>query len=313
MTDQLALDALERWSLGPARVSLAAARENTVYRVEAGTRKYALRVHRSDYRSENQLKSELDWMAALSRGGLHLPEPVAASDGSLITKVSGKNVDVLTWLDGHPMGENGELVATDNVAGGYQALGKSMADLHQLSDEWELPRDFSRPAWDIEGLVGQSPIWGRFWENPSLNDEQVSLFEKVRTGANVIAATQPGSLDYGLIHADLVPENVLLDNSDAYLIDFDDSGFGFRLFDLATTLNRARRTDRYEEYRDAFLASYLSRREIDLEPLPLFQALRALTYVGWVVERMDEPGAQERNRRFIREAEFWVGEWLRSE
>ena len=44
-------------------------------------------------------------------------------------------------------------------------------------------------------------------------------------------------LDYGLIHADSVRDNMLVDKSGKVsLIDFDASGYGFRLFDIATLL-----------------------------------------------------------------------------
>ncbi len=103
-----------------------------------------------------------------------------------------------------------------------------------------------------------------------------------------------------------MPENVLIDEADIRLIDFDDGGFGFRLFDIATTLNWANRTDNYPEYRKSFLEGYRSEREIDLALLPLFQALRSLTYVGWIVPRFDEPEADLRNERYLREADFWI-------
>ena len=43
-------------------------------------------------------------------------------------------------------------------------------------------------------------------------------------------------------------------------------------------------------------------RAIDLAQLKLFEALRACTYVGWIITRMKEDGAQARNTRFITEA-----------
>ncbi|RYI34818.1 MAG: hypothetical protein EON48_01560, partial [Acetobacteraceae bacterium] len=42
--------------------------------------------------------------------------------------------------------------------------------------------------------------------------------------------------DQGLIHADVLRENVLVNGRSVSLIDFDDSGLGFRLHDLGTAL-----------------------------------------------------------------------------
>ena len=109
-----------------------------------------------------------------------------------------------------------------------------------------------------------------------------------------------------------MPENVLVDGSDIQLIDFDDGGFGFRLFDIATTLNWANRTDNFLEYRQSFLEGYCAERQIDLTLLPLFQAMRSLTYVGWIVPRFEEPEAEQRNARYLREADFWIDKYYAS-
>ena len=47
-------------------------------------------------------------------------------------------------------------------------------------------------------------------------------------------AKSPGT--YSMIHADFVAENVLVDEGRVRLIDFDDAGFGWHLFELATSL-----------------------------------------------------------------------------
>jgi Ser/Thr protein kinase RdoA (MazF antagonist) len=106
-------------------------------------------------------------------------------------------------------------------------------------------------------------------------------------------------LDYGLIHADLVRENVMLNEDKLQLIDFDDAGFGFRLFDLATTLLKNLTEPDYPALRSALIEGYRSVRPIDTDALDLFILLRALTYVGWIITRMDEDGSEIRNQRFI--------------
>ena len=47
----------------------------------------------------------------------------------------------------------------------------------------------------------------------------------------------------------------------------------------------------------------LGGRHLDMEPLDLLMALRAVTYVGWIVPRMEEPGSATRNTRFIKDAQ----------
>jgi Ser/Thr protein kinase RdoA (MazF antagonist) len=95
----------------------------------------------------------------------------------------------------------------------------------------------------------------------------------------------------------------MLSQDGVFLIDFDDGGFGYRLFDLATTANRLDRHDPTGRASRQFLAGYLQARPIGLSPLPLFRALRAMTYVGWVITRLHERGAVARCTRFIAVAE----------
>jgi Ser/Thr protein kinase RdoA (MazF antagonist) len=95
-----------------------------------------------------------------------------------------------------------------------------------------------------------------------------------------------------------------------HLIDFDDGGFGYRLFELATALLKYHTDPEYPVFESALIEGYSSLRTIDTTPLPLFLALRATTYVGWNISRMAEDETGARNARFIRQAENFVNAYL---
>ena len=289
--------ALRLWGLQSYAAPLVAARENLVYRVEA-PHPLALRLHRRGLRSLAQLLSELDWMAALAQRGLSVPRPQPALDGALCHEVDGQIVDVLGWLEGVPMCIGGHLNPLVDGVPAYRSLGQAMALLHRYSDDWSPPAAFDRPVWDAQGLLGDAPLWGRFWENPLLSAAQTSLLRRARTHALAQLLALQGA-DYGLIHADLVQENVLIGTGGPHLIDFDDGGYGYRLFDMATVLNFILREPDPAPLQAAFVQGYLATRAIDLTHLPLFQAIRAFSYVGWIIPRLSEPGAQARQRRFV--------------
>lgn len=306
MPEQDLRRALEPWGLQACPVSLIAARENEVFRVEAPDGPLVLRLHRQGYRSRAELTSELDWMAELTRAGLRVPQPIPTLTGERCVEVEGRLVDMLTFLDAGPVMANGQWHPDADLIQCARQIAVTLARLHDITDHWRLPEGFTRPAWDAAGLVGPAPVWDRFWENPRLSAAQKALFCKLRHHAASELATRGAWLDYGLIHADAVLENVLLARDGLFLIDFDDGGFGFRLFDLATTANRLDRHDSSGRTAQAFLDAYLQTRQIDLSALPLFRALRALTYVGWVITRLHEPGAEARCARFLTEAEHYV-------
>ncbi|WP_251134366.1 MULTISPECIES: phosphotransferase enzyme family protein [Roseobacteraceae] len=298
----IAKQALAFWGMQDAPLRLIAARENQVFRVDYSNAAYALRLHRPGYRTDAELRSELKWMGAVDAGGLHVPTPIAGLSGDYLHRVDGVQIDLLSWLSGAPIGETGAALDHADPPALFQALGREMARLHTVSDAWTLPPGFTRCAWDQAALLGNDPLWGRFWENPSLTQSHVELLQAARAKASARLATTSSTLDYGLIHADLVRENVMQDGDRLQLIDFDDSGFGYRLFDIATTLLKNLSEPGYDDLKTALLDGYRSVRPINTTDLDLFLLLRALTYVGWIVPRMNEDGSDIRNRRFIETA-----------
>ncbi len=291
--------ALVKWGFDGANFRLVAARENKVYRVDKDGVTYALRLHRPGYCSEVELCSELQWMDAADAGGLGVPAPVASTAGAFLHMIDGVAVDVLNWLEGQPMGKTGVPLKVDDRSGLFYAIGREMARLHEVSDAWTPPEGFTRRRWDRDGLLGETPVWDRFWDNPTLSTEDRALFLRLREVAQVELTACESELDFGLIHADIVRENVMLDGEKVQLIDFDDSGFGFRLFDIATTLLRNLTEPDYAELKKKLLEGYLSVRFLDLSALELFMVLRAATYVGWIIARLEEDGSVARNARFI--------------
>ncbi|MFT5112773.1 MAG: Ser/Thr protein kinase RdoA (MazF antagonist) [Parasphingorhabdus sp.] len=309
---QVVKKALKLWALENSKVELAAARENHVYRVECKNRTLALRLHRPGYHANNELLSELQWMEAAFQGGLHVPSPLLSKQGQLLEIIDGIQVDVLSWLPGKQLGVNGEPLQLENRNQTFSILGREMARLHEISDAWEPPANFSRWAWDRDGLLGESPLWDRFWDNPTLTTIEKELFLAARVEAEQELKKLESVLDYGLIHADLIRENVILHKDLVQLIDFDDGGFGFRLFDIATTIIKIIHEPDYETLKSSFLSGYKQIRPIDDSSLQLFMLLRSLTYVGWIINRLDEPGAQASNQRNLIIAKQLATEYLNS-
>lgn len=290
------------WGLADAPYELVAARENAVFQLTTIDGPVAMRLHRPGYRSDRELQSELQWMAAMSAGGIGVPTPLQALSGERLCTVGGVQVDVLSWLSGKPLDQALPSLEPAARTSTFLRLGRVMAQLHTLSDDWTIPQNFERCAWNLDGLLGEAPLWDRFWENPVLDDADKRLFIECRERARAELAAAGQQLDYGLIHADLVPQNVLVDQASLQLIDFDDGGFGYRWFDIATALLKHRSQDDYADLRNALLDGYLGVRSPGPDALELFMVLRALSYLGWNISRFDEAGGAARNKRFIRMA-----------
>ncbi|HLT90111.1 MAG TPA: phosphotransferase [Woeseiaceae bacterium] len=316
--------ALREYALEAADLALIAHRENAVFRVTSPRGTYALRVHRPGYHDEVALVSELAWMQALASLGLDVPAIVPARTGDLRVRITPPGtatalvIDLVEWMPGEPLRTALERHAGDTAwqRRTWHALGALVADIHEHAAGWQPPPGFTRPAWDADGLAGPDPVWGRFWELPSLDREQRVLLVRAREHVHRALAALPKTADvYGLIHADVLPENVLVDDTGVRLIDFDDSGWGWHLFELVTPLHAVRHEPWHDAALDALLDGYRSRRRLEdatLERLSLFFLVRALTDVGWVHTRAETEAARRSASDTVACACELAEAWLRA-
>lgn len=304
----LAAAALPHWGLQGSELELIKYRENAVFRAIAPDgEQYALRIHRHGYHSDDELRSELQWMAALDVDGIAVPTLVPDTAGHLFHRVESagvpepRQVDLFEWVEGSQLGSVEEgLGDASAVARVYHTIGGLAARLHNQAVQWRLPPGFTRHAWDAEGLVGETPFWGRFWELAALSTEQRELLlaarQRVQRELSAYAGDPANADRYSLIHADFVAENLMVCGEEVRLIDFDDAGFGWHLFELATALYFEMGEPHYPQAYEALIAGYREHRSLadgQLAYMPLFFMARSFTYLGWVHTRSETQTARE--------------------
>ena len=286
-------------------------RENAVYEIALpGGARAALRLHRPGYQSMAAIRSELWWMARLAEAGVPVPRPVATREGALVAEVAGRTASVVSWIDGVQIGDGATPLEDDAAAvtARYRALGRLIARMHDATDALPLPADFERPSWNRPAYVGDMPLWGRFWENPALSPKEADLLGAARAEAEAaLARHEAEGADFGLIHADVLRENVLSRDGRLSLIDFDDSGFGFRAYDLATAEVQGLEDPMNAVASLALHEGYRAARRADAPPLgdvTLFVALRTFASCGWIVTRAapDDPRQRFYADRAVRAA-----------
>lgn len=294
---QLAEAALDAYGLRGARLTFVQYTANIIYRVDVPSpgpnangpgfyvpNRYLLRVLYTNH--WEGVKGEMTWLAALSReAGIPVPEPVPTLEGELLIRIATPGmpeeriVSLMRWIDGQRL-TNG--FRPDH----FRAWGRAVARVHEFSAGWQPPEGFERPVWDWEGQLG-----GRYFDC-SIEDLVASMpqhlqgpFEIVsQETREVMEGLGKGPDVYGLIHADTFPENVLFKDGDAYLIDFEDCGFGYWLWDVAVALCLWPWTEEWTWRRDAFLDGYSQVRtlpESQLRHLDLFMAAQYATMVLW--------------------------------
>lgn len=288
--DRLAECALGRYDLDPdSTVLLINVSENWTYRIdEAATgRTFALRVHRPGYHTAPEIESELDWIDALRcDDAVEAANAVACSDGRRVTQLETsdlgvRNVVLFEWLSGAmPKPEGKDLLR------GFRTLGAVSAGMHRHAQRWQRPPSFQRFSWDYDTTLGESGHWGRWQDGLGMGREESDVLGRLDTVIRrrlKVYGQEPER--FGLVHADLRLANLLVDGANVRVIDFDDCGFSWFMYDFATTVSFFEDHPQVPELKDTWVDGYRSIAPLDKADeaeLDTFVMLRRLLLVAWI-------------------------------
>ncbi|MEW6255211.1 MAG: phosphotransferase [Pseudomonadota bacterium] len=286
--------AMPRWGLSPEacleRLSLS---ENIAFRARDGVRDLVLRVHRPGYHAPDEIASELAWLRALD-GELPVPRPVATRDGDgvlpLIFGARAYQAVAFDFLPGR------EPQADANLPGWFGQLGHLTARLHLHARAWRRPDGFRRKAWTFDTMIGRAPLWGDWRQGLGLDAQGANVI--ARAAAQLerdLAGIGQGADVFGLIHGDLRLANLLVEGPRLSLIDFDDCGFSWFLYDFAAAVSFMEHAPVVPELAAAWCEGY--RRVTALSDaqaacLPLFVTLRRILLTAWLASRADSDTAR---------------------
>ena len=262
-----AVELLKDYGIHNAKVSCINFEFNATYSVEtdSGT-KYALRININSTRTVDNMKAEVEWVRHLNRtSALHTPTPIATLDDHYIVSASHSESGqtfygvMYSWLDGEELGD-------EPTQSQLHEVGRAIATLHQESTNFVLSPDSSLPIFN-------DFFWGTedhlFSAKSVLSDKDRALIEQaydqIMKYTNELYQNSP----VHIIHADMHGWNLMWNEGQLSVFDFDDCGYGVEAQDLAVTLYYLDTPEQDE----AILNGYKSVR-----PLPTFSqnALKAL-------------------------------------
>ena len=296
LTPRLIADVLPAWNLHNAQVRLISISENLTYRVDSQSSNevFVLRIHRPGYHTLEELIAEQHWTDALRQCGIEVPIHVKTSDGRGFVELAmpawdtPRHVGLARWMKGRLLIDHDGADSGVGLVERYRQLGAIMAAMHNQATGWSPPAGFSRHSFDADGLMGETPFWGRFWEHPGLSHDQRRLLNRIRGvlhhRLSQFSKTGGG---YSMIHADMHQGNLLIDGDRLRVIDFDDAGFGFHLYDVAVALFHLRHRDDFAELRDSIISGYSPVRwpRFLQQDLSMFLLVRSLASLGWIADR----------------------------
>ncbi len=270
--------------------------ENRIYLIQEmdSEIKYILRVHRPGYHTKEEFEGELLWMKEISeQTDIILPGVYQGINREYLQSISTKNGEAFTcilfsYLKGHTLGsleENERMVQLKQV-------GRILAKLHNQSQNRDDTAKIVRFSWDVEDLLGEKARWGDWRDYSYLKPEQKEIFaDAERIILQRVKNFGRTPEHFGLIHSDIHSTNLIIHEDKIQLIDFDDCGYGWYLYDIGCSLVKYPFIDGLTE---AILEGYESVRPLtqeEKEALPTFLLLRRIVRFAWLAGHADSDTA----------------------
>jgi Ser/Thr protein kinase RdoA (MazF antagonist) len=186
----------------------------------------------------------------------------------------------------------------------FEKLGKLLAHIHNQLANWQKPIDFHRPMLDIEGLIGNNGAFGyanlgyRYFDR-----ETISLFESVyKRLVDFEVEVKKETNVFGIIHGDLHLKNVICHQNNLVPIDFDDSSWGYYIYDLAVILANYWGMTEYSAIKSNLFKGYRTIKELSVEienQLSLFIAARYILLALFLAGKSEQESIKQTALEYI--------------
>lgn len=260
--------------------------ENATYKVTEPNSGHTavLRLSRPGYRSLSHIQSEIAWIKALRDARVARTPPV-------LDTLTGEPIAI--FRDRHGTEQHatvfgfaeGEMLDEINAICSFEELGEIAGRLHSHSADWVRPLGFDRPQWGVETAFGREGHWGYWGNNETLTNEDRTLLAQVdqKIRRDIEDYGYPAHR-HGLIHGDMRLANFIVDADGIALIDFDDCGDSWHLYELACALSFLEDAPDTPDLVSAWLKGYNRIRPLeqaDMVVLPAMVMMRRLLLIGW--------------------------------
>lgn len=232
---QVALLALQQYDVAFTHIDFLQHSDAITYKVECALgSNYLLRIHSDQYNHE-EVTAELHLLHDLNQcSSLTLPQGIVNRNGSFVTQMQTERgwnpvVTVMRWVEG----QHYEGSLSDSS---IYKMGGLVATFHNDTRKLAPSLKLNRPIWGAERFLAQFAKLEQYASE--FLSPQALLKYQACADKIVLQLTQmsPDHVNYGIIHADLHLGNFVFHNDQPYIIDFGRCGYGYFLYDIASTL-----------------------------------------------------------------------------
>lgn len=302
--DSLALDALKKYGMEKTcQTRLLQISENITYLVENKdtlAREAVLRISRPGYHTIEELRDEIIWLKEIKNyTPIIVADPVKGRDGSYVQIISSWLTNstyacvMYEFLAGSAPNENDE----QEVVKQFTDLGATTAYLHRQAKMWNNAGNLNRFTWNYETMIGDNAKWGSWKEAADLTPDAKRLLERtsevIKKRLDAYGITRER---FGLIHADLRLANLLIEDDQIKVIDFDDCGFGWFLHDLASAVSFIETKPITPDLIASWIEGYSNVERLtqeDLAEIDTFVMQRRLQLLAWIASHFDSDPVKE--------------------
>ena len=250
-----------------------------IYLIETAHKSYILKISHHHWRSQSDIQFELEFLDFLNRHNLPIASPLKTKSDELCVTIHAVEGDRYAALFPYAPGEvpQGDLNLEQSII-----MGQTLGRLHQTSLQFRnrTPRQCLNLKYLLDDSVATiNPYLQNHTQDRSYLRETIY---QIKQQLNCLGKTAPlWSVCWGDPHSGNV--HFTTDNQ-ITLFDFDQCGYGWRVFDLAKFLQVSLSAGINRKVRDAFFEGYENVQPLTEAEVNSLQALTQVAHIwAWAI------------------------------
>ncbi len=264
------------------------------YLVESEGRKFILRIYRNEWRSEDEILFELEFLKFLHGKSVRIAQPLITHDGKTHFCIEGPEGKRFSALF-----EFAEGYAPENEISVEECelLGKHAANLHLVSKMFSTK--YKRAELDLIFLLDRSINLIEPFVDPEDNIYLNQLQTRIHDNIPNLPLEGP---EYCVCVGDINATNFHINSKqEITMFDFDQCGYGHRAFDIGKFISSMSFLKSKADNANAFLNGYQTVNQlsdIELESIPYFEVISKIWVMAIHIDNANQIGHKYLDRSF---------------